>query len=137
MRYNIFVVEKVIIGIFGGKMSKENIRVGEMSVEEYLRTKEAIQLPQNERLMLLMNAKYYILSGKRTSADVQIREMLDFFEFFLSYMLAETAPREGKDKEFILLSVMASAIPDDCQEEIILQDLAEALNSLRNFEAID
>lgn len=118
-------------------MSKENIRVGEMSVEEYLRTKEAIQLPQNERLMLLMNAKYYILSGKRTSADVQIREMLDFFEFFLSYMLAETAPREGKDKEFILLSVMASAIPDDCQEEIILQDLAEALNSLRNFEAID
>ena len=83
-----------------------------------------------------MNAKYYILSGKRTSADAQIREMLDFFEF-LSYMLAETAPREGKDKEFILLSVMASAIPDDCQEEIILQDLAEALNSLRNFEAID
>lgn len=95
------------------KMSEKRAITGGMQVEEYLQTKKAIQLPQDERLKLLVTARYYPLSGKRTSAYAQIKEMIDLYDFY-SYMLG---------------------IPDDkCQNDIILQAISRAIQETGGLE---
>ena len=48
-------------------------------VEHQLLSKEAIKLPPKQRLELLLKAETYPIVKKRTSAEGQIREMIDFY----------------------------------------------------------
>lgn len=56
--------------------------------EEQLLSKQAIQLPPKERLRLLLSTTRYPIVRKRTSAEAQIKEMLDFY-YLCSIILVE------------------------------------------------
>lgn len=112
-------------------MTESNITT--ISVEQQLLSKEAIKLPPKERLNLLLNAKRYPIVKKRTSAEGQIKEMIDFFNL-CCLMLAQYFPNEQAESNFLLLSIIAS---QGNTQEIAIGKLAEAFRLLHGYEELE
>lgn len=104
-----------------------------ISVEQQLLSKEAIKLPPKERLNLLLKAKRYPIVKKRTSAEGQIKEMIDFYNL-LCLMLAQYFPNEQAENNFFLLSIIASQ--GDAQE-VVNGKLAKAFRLLHGYEELE
>ncbi len=100
---------------------------------QQLLSKSAINLPPKERLELLLKCKRYPIVKKRTSAEKQLKEMLDFYNL-CSIILAKYFPTEQAESNFMLLSVLAS------QEEIQAnadEQLSESFRLLDSYEEFE
>lgn len=101
--------------------------------EQQLISKEAIKLPPRQRLELLLKTKKYSIVSKRTSAEGQIKEMIDFYNL-CCLMLAQYFPNEIAENNFIMLNFMAS------QEEartIGTEKITKAFNLLEGYEELE
>ena len=97
--------------------------------EHQLQSKEAIHLPPKERLNLLLKAKNYPIVRKRTSAEGQIKEMLDFYHL-CCLMLARYFPNEQAESNFLLLNLLEGFSPTS-------DKFAEAFGLLTSYEELE
>ena len=102
-------------------------------VEHQLLSKEAIKLLPRQRLELLLKAERFPIVRKRTSAERQIREMIDFYNL-CCLMLAQYFPNEQAENNFLLLSLIAS---QENTQSIISGKLAEAFKLLGSYEELE
>lgn len=103
------------------------------SVDTQLLSKSAINLPPKERLELLLKCKRYPIVKKRTSAEKQLKEMIDFYNL-CTIMLAKYFPTEQAENNFMLLSIFA------LQEErpsITDEKLSKAFSLLESYEELE
>lgn len=112
-------------------MTESNLTT--ISVEQQLLSKEAIKLPPKERLILLLNAKGYPIVKKRTSAEGQIKEMIDFYNL-CCLMLAQYFPNEQADNNFLLLNIIDS---QRNSQEVVNGKLAKAFRLLHGYEELE
>ena len=113
-------------------MAKSNKNTITATEEQQLLSKEAIHLPPKERLYLLLKAKTYPIARKQTSAEGQVKEMLDFYNL-CSLMLAQYFPNEQAEDNFLLLNLFTS-------KEALLptsDKLAEAFRMLTSYEELE
>ena len=101
--------------------------------EEQLLSKEAIKLPTIQRLELLLKAKRYPIVKKRTSAEGQIREMIDFYNL-CCVMLAKYFPDKQAENNFLALSIISS---QENSQSTITAKHAEAFKILNGFEELE
>lgn len=101
-------------------------------VEQQLFSKESIKLPPKRRLELLLKTKRYPIVTKRTSAERQLKEMLDFYNL-CCLMLAWYFPNKEAENNFLMLSFMASLET----QSIITERLSEAFKLLRGYEELE
>lgn len=86
-------------------MAKKESQLVATKPEEQLLSKQAIALPPKERLQLLLSASYYPVVKKGTSAEVQIKEMLDFYNLCL-LMLIKFFQDEDAESNYLLLKTL-------------------------------
>lgn len=103
------------------------------TAEQQLLSKEAIKLPPRQRLELLLKAKSYPIVRKRTSAEGQIKEMIDFYNL-CCVMLAQYFPNEEAEDNFLMLTFVASQ--EDTQS-IVTEKLAKAFKMLGDYEELE
>lgn len=101
-------------------------------VEQQLFSKEALKLPPKRRLELLLKTKRYPIVTKQTSAEKQLKEMLDFYNL-CCLMLAWYFPNEKAENNFLKLSFMASQET----QSIIPERLSEAFKLLERYEDLE
>lgn len=101
--------------------------------EQQLLSKEAIKLPPRQRLELLLNAEKYPIVNKRTSAERQIKEMIDLFNLYC-LMLTQYFPNEEAENNFFMLSCIAS---QENTQSIAIGKLAESFKLLREYEELE
>lgn len=102
-------------------------------VEQQLLSKQAIRLQPKERLALLLKAKRYPIVKKRTSAESQIKEMLDLYKLYC-LMLAQYFPNEEAENTCFFLTLVAT---QENQQTTITARLAEAFKMLDNYEELE
>lgn len=102
-------------------------------VEHQLLLKEAINLPPRQRLELLLKAETYPIVNKRTSAERQLQEMIDFYNL-CCLMLAQYFPNGQSEKNFLMLNLMAL---QENTQSIITAKLAEAFKLLSGYEELE
>lgn len=103
------------------------------TMEQQLLSKEAIMLPPRQRLELLLKAKNYPIVRKRTSAEGQIKEMIDFYNL-CCVMLVQYFPSKKAEDNFVMLNFIASQ--EDTQS-IIAEKIAKAFKMLREYEDLE
>lgn len=108
-------------------------RVSTVSADQQLLSKQAINLPPKERLRLLLEANKYPIVRKRTSAEAQIKEMLDFYTI-CGIMLTKYFPNEQATNNFIILS-LADSLKDE--QTIITEELEKAFKMLYSYETLE
>ena len=108
-------------------------QLSRLTAEQQLLSKEAIKLPPRQRLELLLKAKSYPIVRKRTSAEGQIKEMIDFYNL-CCVMLAKYFPSKEAEDNFFMLSFVAS---QEDSQSIITEKLAKAFNMLRDYEELE
>lgn len=108
-------------------------QLSRLTTEQQLLSKEAIKLPHRQRLELLLKAKRYPIVRKRTSAEGQIKEMIDFYNL-CCVMLAQYFPNEEAENNFFMLSFIAS---QEDSQSIITEKFAEAFKMLRDYEELE
>ncbi len=101
--------------------------------EQQLLSKEAIMLPPTQRLELLFKAKNYPIVRKRTSAEKQINEMIDFYNL-CCVMLVQYFPVEDAECNFLMLNLIAS---QENAQSIFTGKFAKALKMLREYEELE
>lgn len=101
--------------------------------EQQLLSKEAIKLPPKQRLELLLKAEKYPIVRKRTSAERQIKEMIDFYNF-CCLMLAQYFPNERAENNFIALNFMTA---QEGTKAICTEELTKAFNMLGRYEELE
>ena len=101
--------------------------------EQQLLSKEAIKLTPRQRLELLLKAERYPIVKKRTSAEAQIREMIEFYNL-CCLMLAQYFPNGQAENNFLLLSLIAS---QENTQSIITGKLVAAFKLLRGYEELE
>lgn len=102
-------------------------------VEHQLLSKEALKLSPRRRLELLLKAENYPIVRKKTSAQGQITEMIDFYDL-CCLMLAQYFPNEQAENNFLMLNFIISQ--EDTQS-IITQRFSEAFTLLKGYEEIE
>ena len=100
------------------------------STDIQLLSKIAINLPPSERLELLLKSKKYPIVKKRTSAEKQLEEMIDFYDL-CSIILAKYFPTEQAENNFMLLSILAS---QEEKNSIIDEQLSRVFILLDSYE---
>lgn len=103
------------------------------SIEQQLLSKEALNLPPRQRLELLVKAKRYPIVRKRTSAEKQIKEMIDFYNL-CCLILGQYFANEEVESNFIMLSLVAS---QKTSQSVITEELAETFELLRRYEELE
>lgn len=103
-----------------------------ITAEQQLLSKKAINLPPKERLNLLLKAKVYPIVKKRTSAEGQIKEMLDFYNF-CCLMLAQYFPNKQAENNFLLLNLFTSKEGLSTTSD----KLTEAFGLLTSYEELE
>lgn len=110
----------------------ESRKLSNVPAEQQLLSKEAIKLPPKERLNLLLNATKYPIVRKQTSAEGQIKEMIDFYNL-CCLRLAQYFPNEQAENNFLLLNFISSQETSD----IVTVKLAEAFKLLDGYEKLE
>lgn len=108
-------------------------QLSKSNVEQQLLSKEAIKLPPRHRLDLLLKVSRYPVVHKRTSAESQIKEMLDFYNL-CCIMLTQFFPNSEAENNFILLSFMAS---HENAKSIMNGKFMESFKLLRDYEELE
>lgn len=103
------------------------------TIEQQLLSKQATKLPPRERLELLLKAKKYPIVTKRTSAEMQLKEMLDLYNL-LCIMLTQFFPNEKSESNFLLLNF---AVTQNTTQTIMSAKLAKAFKLLRGYEELE
>lgn len=101
--------------------------------EEYLLSKAAIGLSPKERLVLLFKAKRYPVVKNRTSAEAQIKEMIDLYDL-CCLMMAQYFPNQQAEDKFCLLNI---ALSQKDGQLIGPGKLSEAINLLHSYEELE
>ena len=96
-------------------------------------SKRAINLPPKERLELLLKCKRYPIVKKRTSAEKQLKEMIDFYNL-CSIILAKYFPTEQAESDFMLLSILDS---QEKRPSITDEKLSRAFRLLDSYEEFE
>lgn len=112
-------------------MSKHQLP--DLNVEEHLLSKEATKLPPRQRLELLMKAKKYPIVKKKTAAERQIIEMINFYDL-CCLMLAQYFPNESAKSNFIMLNYMKAM---KTPSSLVTDKLAEAFKLLDGYEDLE
>lgn len=94
-------------------------------------SEQAINLPPEKRLRLLLETKHFPVATKRSSAKKQITEMKDLYDL-CCIMLARYLPNENAEDNFIALNFL-SAIQYPMRS-VVNQDLAKAFSILGEYE---
>lgn len=108
-------------------------QLAKITDELFLNSKEAINLPPRQRLELLLRANSYPIVRKRTSAEGQLKAMLDFYDF-CCIVLAQFFQGKNAERNFVMLNFMES------QEEfksMISGELASAFEIMINYEKME
>lgn len=100
--------------------------------ELYLLSKEAIKLPPRQRLELLLKAKKYPIVRKRTSAEGQIKEMIDFYKL-CCVLLTQYFSNEEAECDFFVLNIIASQE----KSKLITEKISKALKILGDYEMLE
>ena len=103
------------------------------SADTQLLSKTSINLPLKERLELILKCKTYPIVKKITSAENQLKEMIDFYNL-CSIILAKYFPTKQSENSFMLLSILVS------QEEtpsITDEQLSIAFRMLGSYEEVE
>lgn len=103
------------------------------SIEQQLLSKQTISLPPKERLALLLKAKWYPITRKKTSAKRQIEEMIDFYNF-CCFLLGQYFPNEQATNNFFLLNFLISKEDSNTP---VTDKLAEAFRLLSSYEDLE
>ncbi len=103
---------------------------------EYLLSKQAIQLPPKERLQLLLSAKRYPIVKKGTSAEAQIKEMLDFYKL-CGLMLANYFPNEEAEAKYLALAVTEIKMEQQATNLPVSEKLSKAFDLVRDYEEFE
>ncbi len=101
--------------------------------EQQLFSKEAINLPPRKRLELLFKTEKYPIIIKKTSAEVQIREMIDFYNL-CCVMLVQYFQNEEAENNFIMLNFITS---QENNKSIITGEYAKKLKILGGYEKFE
>ena len=101
--------------------------------EHQLLSKEAIKLPPKQRLELLLKADVYPIVRKMTSAEGQIREMIDLYNF-CCLMLVQYFPNKQAESNFFLLSLIAS---QENIQSLTTRKIEEAFSLLNGYEGLE
>lgn len=117
-------------------MAKIESQLIAVKPEEQLLSKQAIQLPPKERLQLLLSAKSYPTVKKRTSAEAQIKEMLDFYKF-CCLMLVNYFPNEKAERNYIALVGIELALGQQTVNQPISKQLSKEFELVENYEEFD
>lgn len=104
-------------------------------IQEQLLSKQAIQLPPKERLQLLLSTSNYPIVPKRTSAEKQIKEMLDFYEF-CCLMLMYYFPNEEAEANYIALAMLSEVEKQDLQIPVSSK-LSKAFKLVEDYEKFE
>ena len=110
-----------------------DIRLCVASEEQQLFSKQAIQLLPVERLELLLKAKSYPIVRKKTSAENQIKEMLDLYNFYC-FMLVQFFPNEEADEQCFLLTLLAT---QEIPQTAVNDKLSKAFRMLNSYENLE
>lgn len=108
-------------------------QLSKSKAEQQLLSKEAIKLPPRQRLELLLKANKYSIVSKRTSAEGQINEMIDFYNL-CCLMLAQYFPNEEAKNNFLMLNFIAS---QESTQSVITEPLAKAFKLLTGYEELE
>ncbi len=105
---------------------------------QQLLSKEALRLPPRQRLDLLINAEIYPIVTRGTSAEAQIKEMIDFYNL-CCLMLVQYLPNEEAEHNCLMLSIMASHLESSpiSTDKLATGKLSEALKLLDDYEKWD
>lgn len=114
-------------------MAKNESQLVATRTEEQLLSKWAIALPPKERLKLLLSAEYYPIVKKGTSAEAQIKEMIDFYNL-CTLMLVKFFPNEKAEANYIALTVMEIEAEQQTASLPISTKLSEAFKLVRDYE---
>ena len=101
--------------------------------EQQLFSKETIRLQPRQRLELLLKAEKYPMVKKRTSAEQQIKEMIDFYNL-CCLMLTQYFPNEKAESNFIILSFIES---HENTQSIIDEEILEKFKLLWEYEKLE
>ncbi len=100
--------------------------------EQNLFSKESIKLSPKRRLELLLKTKRYPIVTKKTSAEKQLKEMLDFYDL-CCLMLAWYFPNKKAENNFLMLNFIASQeMPSTLTEK-----LSKAFKLLERYEELE
>lgn len=108
-------------------------QLSKITDEQLVNSKEAINLPPRQRLELLLRANSYPIVKKRTSAEGQLKAMLDFYDF-CCIVLAQFFQDKNAERNFIMLNFF------ETQEEfksMISGEVVSAFEIMRNYEKIE
>ena len=100
-----------------------------VTVEQQLLSKQAIQLPARERLALLLQANRYPIVRKGTSAERQIKEMINLYNLYC-LMLTRYFPSEEAEEKYILLNWIATLNINNAK-------LKNALQMVKSYEEVE
>lgn len=117
-------------------MAKNESQLIATRPEDQLLSKQAIQLPPNERLQLLLKAKYYPVVKKRTSAEAQIKEMISFHNL-CALMLTKFFPDEEAEKNYIALALIDSVQSQFEENQLITERLSKAFELVKTYEEFE
>lgn len=112
-------------------MSKHQLT--DLNVEKQLLSRESTKLPPRQRLELLMKAKKYPIVKKKTAAERQITEMINFYDL-CCLMLAQYFPNESAKNNFIMLNYIRAL---KSPSSILPDKLAEAFKLLDGYEDLE
>ena len=98
-------------------------------VEQQLLSKQAIQLPARERLALLLQANRYPIVRKGTSAERQIKEMINLYNLYC-LMLIRYFPSEEAEEKYILLNWISTLNINNAK-------LKNALQMVKSYEEVE
>lgn len=114
-------------------MTKNESQLIAARPEEQLLSKQAIQLPPQERLQLLLSSKNYPMVKRRTSAEAQIKEMIDFYNL-CCLRLVHYFPNKEAEANYIALAVAEIVVGQQTTNLPISEKMSEAFNLVRDYE---
>lgn len=103
------------------------------SEEQQLFSKQTIHLPTVERLELLLKAKRYPIVRKKTSAEKQIKEMLDLYNLYC-LMLVQFFPNEVAEEQCLLLTLVET---QEIPQTAVTDELSKAFRLLAGYEELE
>lgn len=117
-------------------MAKKESQLVATRPEERLLSKKAIALPPKERLSLLISANYYPIVITNISAEVQIREMLDFYNLCL-LMLIKFFQDEDAESNYLLLKTLDMTEQQSANNLPASKRWLEAFKLLKTYEEFE
>lgn len=117
-------------------MAKNESQLVATRTEEQLLSKQAIALPPKERLKSLLSSKSYPIVKKGTSADAQIKEMIDFYNL-CALMLVQFFPNEEAESNYLQLIAIEIVKQQNADNLPASKRWTEAFELVRDYEEFE